>query len=268
MGKLNFEEKREKRIERFEKLSEKAERQSIQASKQSHKMTENIPMGQPILVGHHSEKRHRNLLNKSWNKLGESVKLSEKSEYYKDKAESAKNNSAISSDDPNALEKLQQKLTVLVKLQEKMKAINKVCRSKKLSEIEIFEKLKTNFQLDDTSINNLLNPRQAYLGKGFASYSLTNNNAKINQVKKRIKRLEALEKLETKTYDFGNVQLKLNAEDNRIELYFPDKPSFEFRKLLKRNGFRWSPQKGAWQKQISNWNFKTAKELANNYNTL
>jgi hypothetical protein len=268
MGKLNFEENREKRIERFEKLSEKASKQSDEAYKQSHRMTENIPMGQPILVGHHSEKGHRRLLDKSWNKLGQSVKLSEKSEYYKDKAESAKNNASISSDDPNALEKLQQKLTVLEKLQEKMKAINRVCRSKKLSEIEMFEKLKADFQLDETSINNLLNPRQAYLGKGFASYTLTNNNAKINQVKKRIKRLEALEKLESKTYDFGNVQLKLNAEDNRIELYFPGKPSYEFRKKLKSNGFRWSPRKSAWQKQISNWNFRTAKELANDYNNL
>ena len=268
MGKLNFNEKREKRIERFEKLSEKANKQSIEASNASRKMTEHIPMGQPILVGHHSEKRHRNLLDKSWNKLGQSVKLSEKADYYKEKAEAAKNNNAISSDDPDALEKLQEKLVALQKRQETMKAINKICRSKKLSEIEMFDKIKNDFQLSDDTVNSLLNPRQAYLGKGFPSFSLTNNNAKINQVKKRIKRLEALEKLETKTYEVGEVTLKLNVEDNRIELFFPGKPSYEFRKELKNNGFRWSPQKGAWQKQISNWNFNKAKQLANHYNNL
>jgi hypothetical protein len=268
MGKLNFNENREKRIERFEELSKKAEQQSTKAYQQSKSMTDHIPMGQPILVGHHSEKAHRRLLDKCWNKLGKSVKLTEKAEYYKEKAASAKANSSISSDDPDALEKLHQKLKALVKSQETMKAINKICRSKKLSEIEMFDKIKTDFNLSDDTINGLLNPRKAYLGKGFASYSLTNNNAKINNTKKRIKRLEALEKLESKSYEIGSVTLRLNAEDNRIELVFPGKPTYEFRKQLKSNGFRWSPKKSVWQKQISKWNFKTAQDLANNYNNL
>lgn len=43
-------------------------------------------MGQPILVGHHSEARHRRDLDRSWNLLGKSVELSDKAESHENKA--------------------------------------------------------------------------------------------------------------------------------------------------------------------------------------
>ncbi len=46
-------------------------------------------MGQPILVGHHSERGHRSLLQKSDNAMRKSVELDDKADYYANKAANA-----------------------------------------------------------------------------------------------------------------------------------------------------------------------------------
>ena len=51
--------------------------------------------GQPIIVGHYSEKKHRRLIEKANNDIKKSIELSDKSQYYEDKARSAENNNAI-----------------------------------------------------------------------------------------------------------------------------------------------------------------------------
>lgn len=80
----------EARAERMETRAEKAERESSQASSNAINMLKVIPLGQPILIGHHSERRHRRLLEKSDNAMRKSIELDEKAKYYNDRAESAK----------------------------------------------------------------------------------------------------------------------------------------------------------------------------------
>lgn len=83
-------EKAEARAERFEARANTAEKLSTQAFEQSKRISDFIPMGQPILVGHHSEKRHRRDIEKINNQMSKAVELSSKAEYYSDKAETAK----------------------------------------------------------------------------------------------------------------------------------------------------------------------------------
>ncbi len=265
MGKSNYHERKEARISKYQELAEKNKKASVQAYEASNDTVKHIPMGQPILVGHYSEKMHRNTLKRSWNQMEKSVELGNKSDYYSEKAKAAENNTAISSDDPDAIEKLKEKLNKLIEKQEFMKSVNKVCRSKKLSDSEIKEKLKDDFNLKDDSITSLLNPRYSFEKKGFPPYSLTNNNGRIKQVRDRIKRLEKLEKLENETFKIGEVEIKVNVDDNRVEIYFPNKPEEVFRKKIKSSGFKWSSYKSAWQKQISIWNIKDAKKLAEDF---
>ena len=112
----DYEERKQARIDRYREKAEKARQQSSQLSHESVSMLEHIPPGQPILVGHHSERGHRKLLERSDRKMEQSIAASEKADYYEHKAKAAENNTAISSDDPAALEKLQAKLA---RLQEK-----------------------------------------------------------------------------------------------------------------------------------------------------
>jgi len=89
-----------------------------------------IPMGQPILVGHHSERAHRNAIKRSCNAMDKCVELSNKSEYYANKADATKNNNAISSDNPEAIDLLREKLIKLEGQRTAIKDFNKKDKEK------------------------------------------------------------------------------------------------------------------------------------------
>jgi len=46
-----------------------------------------LALGEPIKVGHHSEKRHRALIDRNWNRLGQAVENWDKAKEHKAKAE-------------------------------------------------------------------------------------------------------------------------------------------------------------------------------------
>jgi len=46
-----------------------------------------LSLGEPIKVGHHSEKRHRALIDRNWQRMGKSVEMTEKAEQHESKAE-------------------------------------------------------------------------------------------------------------------------------------------------------------------------------------
>jgi hypothetical protein len=132
--KSDYQERKDARIARYQELARKKLALRDQLFDDSHKMVENIPFGQPILVGHHSEKRHRRLLDRSWNKMGKGVEAGKTAAYYADKAEAAAKNRAISSDDPEAIDKLREKIEYAEKTQALMKTANKIIKSAKKTE--------------------------------------------------------------------------------------------------------------------------------------
>lgn len=73
--------------------------------------------------------------------MGQSVKHTEKSEYWAEKASAVENNTSIYLDDDNAVEKLENKLKELERVQELMKSANKIIRSKKITELESMNNL-------------------------------------------------------------------------------------------------------------------------------
>jgi hypothetical protein len=46
-----------------------------------------LALGEPIKIGHHSEKRHRALIERNWNRMGKSVEETRKAEEYNERAE-------------------------------------------------------------------------------------------------------------------------------------------------------------------------------------
>ena len=82
----NKAERAKKRAERFEGYSKNAAKRSDTLCKESTGFIDGIPFGQPILVDHHSGKRHRRLLERSNNKMRKSIEEQKKSEHYEYKA--------------------------------------------------------------------------------------------------------------------------------------------------------------------------------------
>lgn len=119
---MTYEEKQARKLERYQELVIKSENASDTAYEQSHRISEMIPFGQPILVGHHSEGRHRRDIDRIHNLMGKSIELKEKSEYYSNKVDNLLNSTSISSDDPEAINKLKEKLVRLEEERIKIKA--------------------------------------------------------------------------------------------------------------------------------------------------
>lgn len=258
-----YQERKQSKIDRYRELAEKNKNESSALWDQGNKMASVIPFGQPILVGHHSENRDRNYRNKIDNKFRKSIEIEEKATYYEEKAERMESNNAIFSDDPEAGEKIAEKIKRLENNQNIMKLSNKIIKSNKPDAVKIDELIKLNFT--ESQAVKLLAPD--FCGRlGFPSYALTNNNANINRLKKRLTYVEKLASVETSEIEINGVKIVDNQDANRLQIFFPNIPSPEIRTELKRSGFRWSPTNKAWQSYRSaqaNWK---AKEIVNKLN--
>ena len=150
------------------------------------------------------------------------------------RAEAAENNNAIYLDDDNAVEKLERKLAELVKAQEDMKAANKVVKNKKLTEEEKKVRL-VEMGYSGKSAVELLTPCYGHIG--FPSFSLSNNNANINRIKKRLELAKRMKGTPEKEYTINGVRVVENYPENRLQVFFDDIPAKEIRDSLKQHGF-------------------------------
>lgn len=162
----------------------------------------------------------------------------------------------IQSGDANAIEKLEQKLKNLEEQQETMKAINAYYRKHKtLDGCELVSE-KT-LEVIKRGMENSWRQNPV----PFESYTLTNNNANIRSTKRRLESLKAAKAQGTveKEAEVDGVKIVENTELMRIQIVFDGKPEADVRDILKKNGFRWAPSQGAWQRQL-NGNGKWAAE--------
>ena len=149
----------------------------------------------------------------------------------------------ISADDPNAVQKLEQKLAGLEKSQETMKAVN-----------AYYRKHKTLDGCPDISPEKgqkLIASMASYDRVPYPSWALSNNSAEIRRVKERIKSLSRQKEIGYVGWEFAGGKVEANTQDNRLQIFFEEKPDAEVREELKGNGFRWSPKAGAWQRQLN-----------------
>ncbi|XBX07605.1 DUF3560 domain-containing protein [Enterocloster clostridioformis] len=240
-----YEEKKQARVERYRKHAEQAKCESAACYQRSNEIAKAFEGGQPIIVGHHSEVRARRDQKKIWDNMEKSVEAGKKAAYYEAKAEAAENNQAIYSDDPEAIQKLSERLEELTEVRNYKKRVN-----------AYYRKHKTCKGCEDVSDEHvaLLDNRadRSFDKTPFHRYEFTNLSGNINRVKKRIAVLEASKENPPADWDFAGGRVCMNREENRVQIFFDSIPSQEFRQFLHRNiGFRWSRYHGAWQRQIS-----------------
>ena len=152
----------------------------------------------------------------------------------------------ISADDPQAIQKLEAKLEKLQAAQDTMKAVNAYYRKHKTLDgcpnlsAESIEKMKaemsSQWHIED---------------KPYPSWALSNNNAEIRRIKGRIAELTKKQETAYAGWEFDGGKVETNKEDNRLQIFFEEKPDEKTRETLKENGFRWSPKAGAWQRQLN-----------------
>lgn len=156
----------------------------------------------------------------------------------------------IKKSDNNAIERTKAKIAELQADQDEMKAVNKFLRKKNLPKEQKTEFLKER-GYTDKHIHSLLNPTYSFNREGFQTYELSNNNANLRRYKEKLIGLERLAEMENKEIETDNYNIEFNYDDNRVRIFFTDKPNREARTMLKRNGFKWSPRNKAWQNYIN-----------------
>lgn len=262
-----YEEKLAARKQRLLDSAERANEASNQRYEIAKNMADGIPFGQPILLGHHSEKRDRNYRARITSNMNKSVELQRKANYYEQRAASV-GKGGISSDDPEAIAKLERRIDGLKSAHERMKKVNAIIRKHKNDEAAALEAILALELLTEAQAKEILAPGIVSGKPGFASYALTNNNANIRRLEKRLAELKKAAEREEVTKEYDGFIYKECPEENRVMFIFDGKPSADIRDILKGNAFKWSPSRGAWVRHLNNAGLHAAKSVKSSLNLI
>ena len=217
-----------KQEERRSRLSSYASRLRSEAEAKACESTRRmaaVPFGQPLLVGHHSYRACRRYAERAHGLMSSAISLSERAGDVQARAD-AVGLAGISSDDPDAIAKLEAKLAGL--------------------EAERADKKAESARL------------RRETGAGLPSYVLSNLGAVIRDTSKRIERLRRFAVMAPRPDIAGTGYVVTeDVPGNRIRFRFSGVPSEPVRSVLKSHGFRWSPTEGAWQTMLlgrGRWN--------------
>lgn len=230
-----YEQKQVQRKERYEALAIANKAKADMQYRRGRDALDAIPFGQPI-ASNSRARADRAYRERARASIARSFETGKKAEYYEQRAE-AVGTAGISSDDPDAIAKLKEKLTKLVTRHEEYRAYN--VRARKEG------------------------------GEKIPGYVFSNSNANINSTKKRIEQLEANANRVAAAPITGNGWvLTEDVEDNRIRFAFDGKPDEATRAVLKGRGFKWSPLRGAWVRQLNNAGRYAAKMVCQQLQTV
>lgn len=180
------------KAERYQGYADNAASRSQSASDAAHALSDMIPLGQPILVGHHSEGRARRDADRIHNGHRKAIDESRRSDYWQVRANHAASNRSISSYDPDAIDKLRSKLVQLEAERDGMKAINAAFKRAGLVKggkitAELIEAAAQHVELSERSRANLLTMHR--FGWETAVFDLSHINANIRRYRQRLEAL-------------------------------------------------------------------------------
>lgn len=253
----DYEQRKQDRIDRYLEKAGKARAESSALSHQAHTMLSAIPPGQPMLPDHYSYKSDKRYRDRIDTKMRQSISADEKADYYEGKARAAANNRAISSDDPDAVQKLQEKLTALEKLQAKMKTTNAYYRKH-----QTCRGCEGITDEETARLDQRVKDGYSWETAPYPAYALSNNNQEIHRIKKRLETLTQNREVGFQGWEFDGGKVVANDDKNRLQIFFDEIPPAEVREALKGHGFRWARSEGAWQRQLSSNAIYAARHIA------
>lgn len=157
------------KAERIEGYAANAEKRSTAYYEASQEGKDFLSLAEPIKIGHHSERRHRKLIERNWKRMGKSVAESEKAKEYQRRSEYwAKRANKIDLSMPDSLEYFEEELRKAKEYHQKLKdfpelrhhSMSLQYANKHVKELE--EKVYTAILLwgDEEEINFVKNEKQ------------------------------------------------------------------------------------------------------------
>jgi hypothetical protein len=251
----------ERRTSRAVGLGRKAARlheESDAAQKQAKRYRPDPP-DQPILIGHHSERRHRNALRKSNAAMDKCIRLWREAKETERLARSAAKNAAVRTTDVDAIELLTAKKAGLEREREWMKAVNEVWRANgrpRADDAEGWNAIAEAMEEPLASFDEMRrHMRISWMDEPppYPAWVLQNRSANIRRVASRI---EEVEKAQTTAARpdrrIGAAIVRDNPDFDSVEIHFNGKPAENVLSLLRTHGFRWIRTARCWSRRGRN----------------
>lgn len=223
-----YRERREARAERLDEWAEKREARAESGLARAREMGSVIPFGQPILVGHHSERgdrRYRDRIGRTYDRAFEDAA---KAESMAGRASTIRSqlDESIYDDDPDAIERLTERIEAREAERAAMVEANAAFRREHRAEL----KAMTAYQRSQAV------PHPSYQISNLAG-SIKRDRDRLAVVRRLQERAAAAEASET-----GVV---ITERSGWAVVTFAEKPARSVLDALKAAGFRWG--KGSWQ---------------------
>ena len=140
------------------------------------------------------------------------------------------------------------KITDAEEFQDIMKKVNTVIRKNIPESEKISRMMEVDKRITEEVAKKLLTPD--FAGRiGFPDYELTNNNARMRQMRQRLSEMEKKEATPSSELTFEGGKIFDNADIDRVQVIHDVKPASEVIQSLKSKGFKWSPENKAWQRK-------------------
>lgn len=127
---MTYRERREARVDRLREWAEKREAKAAASSAAVRVIADGIPFGQPILIGHHSQRHAERDRDRIWSGIERTAEHMNMAERHTSRADNieAQLDRAIYSDDPDAIGALRERIATLEAERERTKALNAALR--------------------------------------------------------------------------------------------------------------------------------------------
>ena len=240
-------ERMEARAERRREWAAGRERKSAQAFEAARRIADNIPLGQPILVGHHSERGARRDQRRIQSGMDRGIESQKMAAHHTSKAGGIEDALArsIFSDDPDAIEALEAKAARLDAEADAMVTVNKAFRkapgdgpAAKLAALVHSGTMTQASAMHCAKTFSLC----SWIKQPFPAYELTNLRANARRLRERIKEVERRQEDDAATEEAGG--LLITRGDTYCSVRFSEKPAREVLEALRAAFFNYSG--GAW----------------------
>ncbi len=178
-----YRERREARAARLREWARSRETRAEQSAATARTIADAIPLGQPILLGHHSQhrsERDRERIERGTRRAFEHTSKAHEFSRRADNIEAAAEH-AIYSDDPDAVEKLRARVAELERDRDTIKAYNAACRKGVADSATLPPQLRGELE---TAIK-VWGQTQCPGGR-FPAYTLSNLSANIRRNRQRL----------------------------------------------------------------------------------
>lgn len=232
-------ERLERKLEKRREWAEKAEQRSGAAFDAARKLSAQIPFGQPILVGHHSERHARRDAERIFSGMGKGVEQAKLAEHHENKADGLERalDRSIFADDEDAVEQIEARLAASEAKRERMKEVNRLYRKKDATGLATlgldFEALRAKLEAPEV---------MSWMRIPYPAYALSNLGGRITADRKKLEAVKAKQE-RTAAAEASPGGFVIEGEDY-VRVTFAEKPARELLDALKAAGFSWHG--GSW----------------------